>query len=248
MGLTNMFSGNKKNTSFPDLSSIAADMHSHLLPGIDDGVKSIDESLRLLRKFCQLGYKKIITTPHINARYPNNAGIIRDGLATLKQAVADAGIPLQIEAAAEYYMEDGFEKILEQGDLLTFGDNYLLIEMPYYIPYPLFSQTVYDIQMAGYNIILAHAERYAYWHKNMGEFEKLKARDIMIQVNFMSLSIFNPVATRKTARMLIDAGFVDFAGSDVHNEMYMSLALRGMRNRYTERLMASGTLKNATLL
>jgi protein-tyrosine phosphatase len=240
--------GHNKRSPLPDISGIAADMHSHLIPGIDDGAKTMEESIRLVRKLHQLGYKKLITTPHINARFPNTPAIIREGLEKLKHAVKGAGIPVEVDAAAEYYMEDGFKKIMEKGRLMTFGNNYILLEMPFYIPYPFLSNILYDLQIAGYNIILAHAERYAYLHKNLEEYEKLKARDVMLQVNFMSLNIFNPSATRAAARMLIDAGMVDFAGTDVHNDMYMNLMLRGMRSRYGEKMITSGTLKNASLL
>jgi protein-tyrosine phosphatase len=244
----NWLFAHNEHTRLPDLSSLAADMHSHLIPGIDDGVKTLEDSLRLIRKLSSLGYKKLITTPHINSNYNNSPAIIRRGLEALREAVNKEGIPVAIEAAAEYYIEDGFEERMKREELMTFGDNYLLLEMSYYFPYPSFSQIIYDLQMAGYNIILAHVERYAYWHMKLDEFEKLKARDISLQLNFMSLHLFNPPATRKTARMLIDAGMIDFAGTDVHNDMYMSLMLRGLRNKYAARLINSAKLKNATLL
>lgn len=237
-----------KKKHLPDLSGVAVDLHSHLIPGIDDGVKTIEESLKLIRQMQQMGYKKIITTPHINLHFKNSAEIIQDGLTKVKAAVQEAGIPVEVEAAAEYNLNDEFVKLMQQGKLLTFGDHFILLELHYHIPYPLFSQVIYDLQILGYKVVLAHVERYFYWHRKIEEFEKLKARDVYLQMNFMSLNFFNPIPTRKTARMLIEAGMIDFAGSDVHNDLYMNLYLRGLRSKHAEKLIASGTLKNATLL
>jgi protein-tyrosine phosphatase len=238
----------KRLKHLPDISSLAVDIHSHLIPGIDDGAKTIEDSVKLIRQLHGLGYKKLITTPHVNFKYPNNPAVISEGLAKLREALSFAGIDIAIEAAAEYKLHDDFASHIKPGDLLTFGDNFLLIELDYHFLNPMFSSIIYDLQSAGYTVVLAHAERYTYWHRNLKEFAALKDRGVMLQVNFMSLSIFNPVSTRKTARMLIDANMVDFAGTDLHNDMYMKLMLRGMRSKHAFRMLASGKLKNASLL
>jgi tyrosine-protein phosphatase YwqE len=242
------FSKLEKKEQLPDLSGVAVDMHSHLIPGIDDGAKTIEDSLMLIRRLQKLGYKKLIITPHININFPNSPETIHEGLLKVQEAVRKENIPVEIDAAAEYYLDDNFENLFKQGNLLTFGNNHILLELSYYIPNPSFSKVIYDLQMAGYKVILAHVERYSFWHKNLEEFEKLKARDLLLQINFMSLNIFNPLPIRKTAQMLIDAGMVDFAGTDVHNDLYMKLMLFGMRSKYGQKLIASGMLKNPMLL
>jgi protein-tyrosine phosphatase len=238
----------EKRNRLPDLSGVAVDMHSHLIPGIDDGASSIQDSLNLISQLQKLGYQKLITTPHINFNFPNSSETIRKGLLKVQEAVREKGIPIVIEAAAEYYLDDNFQNFMQQKNLMTFGDHYILLEMSYHIPHPLFSKIIYDLQLLGYKVILAHVERYSFWNKNLEEFEKLKAREVMLQINFMSLTIFNPAPTRKTAQMLIDAGMVDFAGTDLHNDLYMKLMLNGMRSHHGQKLIASGTLKNSTLL
>jgi protein-tyrosine phosphatase len=240
--------GSGEKSPLPDLSGLLVDMHSHLIPGIDDGVQSMEESLNMIRQLHSFGYKKLITTPHINVRFPNTPEIIKNGLTLVKEMVEKEKIPVSIEAAAEYYIEDGIEKIIGEGNLLTFGNKSILVELSYFIPYPAFSNVIYELQMASYDVILAHAERYTYWHNKFAEYENLKARDVKLQVNFSSLTGYYSIPVRNTARTLIDNGWIDYAGTDVHNQQYLKLLKQGLRDKYAEKLLASGTLKNKSLL
>lgn len=246
MGLMGLF-GKGDNTPLPDLSGLAVDLHSHLIPGIDDGVQTIEESLSLIREMVKLGYRKLITTPHINLRHPNTTEIINTGLTKLKEAVAKEEIPVEIEAAAEYYIEDGFEKLLEQDNLMTFGDKQVLIELSYFVIYPAFSKIIYEMQMAGYNIVLAHAERYTFFHDRFSDYEALKSRDVMLQINFSSLTGHYSNSVRNAARKLIETGWADYAGSDLHNMNYLNRMKRGLRDKFCSQMLNGGTLKNAAL-
>ncbi len=237
-----------KNLSATDLSSIAVDMHSHLIPGIDDGVKTVDEAIPLIRRFFQLGYRKLIITPHINSRFPNSSKRIRSGLQQLRLAVEEARIPIILEAAAEYQLEEGFGKLLEANDFLTFGNQQLLIELSYFLPPPDLSEILYQLQSSGYNLILAHAERYGYWHRDLSKLESLLDREVALQVNLNSFSGYFGADVRNAARKIVARAWVTYAGSDVHNALYMENFIRGAQDKYARQLMESGLLKNHLLL
>lgn len=247
MGLFNGMFGKRTVEAGADMSELAVDMHSHLIPGIDDGVKTLDESIALIRKFSEMGYRKLITTPHINERFPNHPNLILEKLALVTEAIEKENIPIELVVAAEYQLGEFFEQHMKNASLLTFGDNYLLIECSYYFQYPGLSKLIYELQSQGYNLILAHAERYSYWHDMPHEYERLKDREVLFQVNFSSLTGQYTTAVRNMARKLIDKGWVEFAGSDVHNQRYFELFQQGTRDPYAVKLLGSGLLKNPTL-
>src|SRR5436853_1250409 len=135
----NIFSSlfGNKTERLSDFSVLGADMHSHFIPGIDDGSKNMDDSLSLIGAMVEMGFRKLITTPHIMSdSFRNTSASITEGLIKLREKLAAASIPVEMVAAAEYYLDDAFAKLLEKGDLLTFGrEKYLLLEVSY-INYP----------------------------------------------------------------------------------------------------------------
>ena len=135
-----------------DLSWLRVDMHSHLIPGIDDGSKSMEESLQLLRRLADFGLEKIITTPHIMSEYyKNTPEIIRMGLEDLRKAAKQEGIKIQIDAAAEYYIDEIFlEKVKAGEDLLTFGNQYILVETGFINKPQMLLDIFFHLEMAGY--------------------------------------------------------------------------------------------------
>ena len=232
-----------------DVSTLKVDMHSHLIPGIDDGVNSIEDAIVILRRMQQLGYKKVITTPHIMADvYLNNPDIIKNGLQELKTALQIADVDIVVEAAAEYCLDDGFSKHLENNNLLTLKDNYLLVELPYFSVPPDFYENLFELQINKYKIILAHPERYAFWYNDFSKLEDLKIRDILFQINMISLTGYYSNAVKKVTEKLIDLGMVDFAGSDLHNIPYLEKFENSLYMPYLEKLLDSGKLKNSLLL
>jgi len=231
-----------------DLSTVYADMHSHLIPGIDDGSKTIEESIELIRSLYNLGYKKLITTPHIiNDYFKNTPEIISKGLDKIREAVTKAGIPVTIEAAAEYMLDDGFMKKYKAGELLTFGNKYLLIELSAYSPPDNLFQVFFDLKLDGYNPILAHPERYHYWHYNIEHYISLKDREIFFQINLPSLAGYYSPEVRKIAEQLIDNNLVDFVGTDLHNNIYLDQVEKSRYSKHLEKLLSSGKLMNSTL-
>lgn len=239
--------GKKRDNNLPDLSVLKTDMHSHLIPGIDDGVNTSEEAVGLIRQFSALGYTKLITTPHINDRFPNDAEDILTKCAALNEQLLLENIPVTVEAAAEYMIEESFEERMQKDQLLSFGYRHLLIEFNYYFPYPALLNVIYDLQSAGYSLILAHPERYAYWHDKPKEFEKLKDREVAFQLNFSSLTGHYSKEVRNTARMFIERGWIDYAGSDVHRQSYFDLFTGGAGDKYAGRLLNAGVLKNHLL-
>ncbi|MCK9617424.1 MAG: hypothetical protein M0R21_06260 [Lentimicrobiaceae bacterium] len=248
MNLLNNLFKEKKLTQPLDMGLLGVDMHSHLIPGIDDGVKTLEESVDLIRRMSQLGFRKLITTPHIQGEFfTNTPEIILNGLEKVKKGVKDAGIPIIIEAAAEYLMDDRFEEKYKNGKLMTFGNNYVLVELSYYNSHPNLKQFIFDLQIDGYKVILAHIERYSYWFNELDKFQELKERGVFLQINTISLGGYYNATVKKIAEKLVDKGLVDFLGTDMHNFNYMHVLEIALREKYVEKLLNSGKLLNSTL-
>jgi protein-tyrosine phosphatase len=214
------------------LAVLGADMHSHLLPGLDDGAETLEHSLDLLRALRDLGYRKLIMTPHIMGDfYKNTPEGIRAALRQLREAAASAGLgDIELECAAEYYLDEFLgHKLTDGTEMLTFGGDkrYLLFETSYMNePLNLF-ETIFDLQGRGYQPVLAHPERYTYFYGRFAEVEKLR-RDhgVLLQINLNSLAGYYSPAAKKVAEQLIDAGLVDFVGTDTHHLRHTDTLLR----------------------
>jgi protein-tyrosine phosphatase len=200
----------KKQDALPDFSIIGTDIHSHILPGLDDGCQTMEESLAVLKKLEELKYTKVITTPHVNYYYPlNTPEHIEKGLKNLQKAANEAGINMEVEAAAEYMIDDEFADKFQSGKLLTFGKKYLLIEFSYHFAPSNLAHLIFNLQIEGYKVIIAHPERYTYWHKAFNVYDDLKTRGVFFQVNMMSLTgIYSP-QIRRIAEKLIDADMIE---------------------------------------
>ena len=244
----NLFSRTNSKSSLTGFAAVKTDMHSHLIPGIDDGAQTMEDSLQLVRKMYQLGYTKLVTTPHIQSEfYKNTPEIILSGLQQLREAIAGASIPVQVEAAAEYLLDDGFEEKMTDGKLLSFSDKYILVELSYFNPHPNLKSFIFNLQVDGYKVILAHPERYTYWFNDFGKYEDLKDRGVFFQLNAVSLANYYPEPIKKFAEKLIDKGMIDFIGSDAHNMRYLEALEKSLKERSLAKLIASGKLVNPSL-
>ncbi len=196
---------------------MGVDIHSHLLPGIDDGVKTLKESIEIIKRFQFLGYRKLITTPHIfSDLYPNTAESIQEKLSIVKDALKKENLDILLEASAEYYLDMKFLKLIEDSELLPFMGNYILFETPCTSKLIILDIAIESIIRKGYVPVLAHPERYHYLYgDNLEHYKKLKRMGVLFQINLKSLQS-NSKRIRKTALQLIQAGLVDFIGSDVH--------------------------------
>lgn len=204
---------------------LAWDMHNHLLFGIDDGSKSIELSLEMAKKFVDLGYKKVIATPHIMyPYYPNDPVIIREKMAGLRDAFTVHNIPLEIECAAEYYMDEVLlEKVRTKEELLTFNGRHLLIETSFLNKPVFFSQLMFDIKTQGYLPVYAHPERYIYLQKDYELVEQIAGQGIMFQINLLSLTGYYSPQAKKLAEWLIDHQYYHYLGTDAHQIKHLNL-------------------------
>jgi len=218
-----MFSLFKKKSEPADLSFIGADMHSHLLPGLDDGLKTIEESVRFIQELHALGYRKLICTPHIlNGVHDNSQKTILPALELVREELKKQNIPVTIEAAAEYMVDHEFELLVEKNQpLLTFGKNYILIEMSYVAASPNIKNVIFQLKLAGLQPILAHPERYNYYHRNFEAYTDFKDRGCLLQVNFLSLSGYYGPNVKQTAEKLMNKGLIDFIGTDMHHDNHL---------------------------
>jgi protein-tyrosine phosphatase len=240
----------KKSPSLPpaDLSVLRADMHSHFIPGIDDGSKSTRESLDMLREMYALGYRKVITTPHIMSDgYRNTPEIILKGLEKLRAAVQEAGINIEVEAAAEYYFDYDFEKSIAKKDKLTFGNNYLLWEISFVNQPSNINDVIFEMMTQGYKPVLAHVERYSFWHNDYAKYEDLAGRGTLLQLNINSLSGQYGAATKKAAEWLIDKDMISFLGTDCHHLGHLEVLKKALTEKYMHKILASPKLLNSTL-
>lgn len=246
MGLFGLF----KKAPLPpaDLSVLKTDMHSHFIPGIDDGARDTDDSLEMLAEMHALGYRKVVTTPHIMSDgYRNTPEIILKGLERLKKAVKEAGIEIEVEAAAEYYFDYDFEKSISQKNKLTFGNNYLLWEMSFMNKPDNINEVIFEMIMNGYKPVLAHVERYPFWHNDFAVYEDLANRGTLLQLNINSIAGQYGAPTKKAAEWLIDNNMISFLGTDCHNIRHLATVRKALTEKYMHKVLASGKLLNSTL-
>lgn len=201
------------------------DIHSHLLPGIDDGAKDLNNSIELIQKMSSYGIKNFITTPHVLGDvYPNSSETIKNKLKEVRDELNNRNIKdVTINAAAEYMMDEQFSDLLEKGDILTLKDNYILVEMSYFSPPINLFEILFQIQLKGYKPILAHPERYNSYHNNFEVYYKLKKAGCLFQLNLLSLTEQYGKFVTKTAEKLIKENLYDFVGTDTHHKNHLNL-------------------------
>ncbi|MDX5477896.1 MAG: capsular biosynthesis protein [Cyclobacteriaceae bacterium] len=249
MGILDLFKKQKDETHHDfSLKWLEVDMHSHLIPGIDDGSKTLEESISLIKRLKSFGLRKIITTPHIMTEYfRNTPEIIRLGLQEVRFALEKEGIDIHIDAAAEYYMDEFFLEKVESGqELLTIKDNLVLVETGFMNKPHMMMEVFFSMEMNGYKPILAHPERYHYLIRDKKLLDDLLDREIYFQINLLSLTGFYSQPIKHFAEMLIDEKRVKLFGTDCHNQRYLDM-LEGLGNsKYYETIQELDIL-NQTL-
>ena len=231
-----------------DFSGLGADMHSHLIPGVDDGAQTLEESIALVNAMKDMGFGKIITTPHIMADYYRNTrDTINKGLDILLEELHKQNINMPVEAAAEYYLDENFETKLQKGDMLTMGDGFLLFEISFVnFPQNMF-EMVEKIRDKGYKPILAHPERYSYFFNSMDNYRKIKESGCYLQLNTISLAGYYGKATQKIAEELVDNMMVDFIASDMHHLRHANALKQSLHLEYVRTLLSNYQLQNSLL-
>ena len=243
------FFGKKKEKSSIDLSWLGTDMHSHLLPGIDDGSPDLRTSLNMIRGLQDLGYKKLITTPHIFWElFRNTPEIVTDSLATLQKALQDEGINVEVRAAAEYFIDEHFEELLrDKSPLLTVSENKVLVEVSMVMAPLDLPQVLFQLQIQNYQPIIAHPERYTYLAAKKDFYDDLKDAGCLFQLNLLSLTGYYGKAVQDLAEYLCKQGHYDYAGTDLHHERHLAAIQKLSSSATFARLRDSGLLKNAGL-
>jgi tyrosine-protein phosphatase YwqE len=216
-------SSSKKGGERFDFSVIKTDMHSHILPGIDDGSPDIETSLELIRGLKELGYQKLIATPHIMwDMYRNTPEIIQRKLQEVRDAVKQAGIDIELSAAAEYFLDEHVEDLLQKKEpLLTVSENRVLVEFSMAFPSLNIKEILFEMQMQGYQPIIAHPERYIYLQRNKEFYDELRDIGCLFQLNILSLGGGYGKSVAELAQYLLKNNFYTLIGTDLHHEVHV---------------------------
>jgi protein-tyrosine phosphatase len=244
-----LFGGSKEVVT--DLSFLSVDMHSHLLPGLDDGLQTLDQTIGFMQHLQKMGYQKLICTPHIlSDLHPNTPETILPKLDLVRNELAKKNIDIQVEAGAEYMIDLEFEKLIDSGKpLLSFGSQkYILIEMSYLAQSPNFEKIIFNLQMKGMKPIFAHPERYTYFHGKFSQYERLIELGCLLQVNLLSLSGFYGKEVKRSADLLFKKNMVSFLGTDMHHERHMTLLKELILKKEFASTISKAELLNKTLL
>jgi len=238
----------KSNEPRPIYSVLGTDMHCHLIPQVDDGSKCTEESLECLRTLKAVGYSKVIVTPHFCSRFPNKEDDIVARYHQLCQAAAEAGIDIELAGiGGEYRLDKELHSRLDTPRFLKVADKYMLVELSLHQNAPGCDEMMFDLQVKGYDLILAHPERYPYLNIDGSRMEQLLNQGIYLQVNILSLGGFYGEESRRRAFTLIERGWVSFLGSDTHNALYCTALRETSRDRKIEKLLEKHQFLNNTL-
>lgn len=220
-----MFNFLKKKPQF-DASktlNITTDIHSHILPGLDDGSPDIESSIELVKGMYALGIRKAIATPHIiGDMYRNTPESINKALELLKAACKQQQIDIELSAAAEYMLDDHFMNLLKKKEILPVYKNVILTEMSYASPTGNLEEMAFEIITGGYQPIMAHPERYFYYHRDYENYFRLKELGFLLQVNLLSLTGYYGSPVAKAAKYIFEKGLVDFVGTDMHHMRHLN--------------------------
>lgn len=237
----------KKTAASVDYSSLVTDMHSHLLPGIDDGAADTAQSAALIQGLQDMGFKKFITTPHIMSdMYPNTPDTINAAFSRLQ---SDYGSALPLRPAAEYFLDESFDGLLQQNQpLLCIANNTVLVELSFVTTSINFKERIFEMQIRGYQPILAHPERYLYFGNSRGMYDELKDAGCQFACNILSFTGYYGKGPVELANYLLKKDYVDYLGTDAHHERHID-ALRKAQAiiPIMQRLTDAGRLLNTRL-
>lgn len=210
---------------------LSTDIHSHILPGIDDGSKSVDESVKLIEGLHQLGFKKLIATPHIyDIFYKNSKETIKPAFEAVVLELNKTDLDIELAYSAEYYADEYFEDKINKNELIPFDKNRVLIETSFVAYDQRVEEIVFSLITSGYKPILAHPERYTYLGNNLGVFKKLVDLGCELQLNINSLGGYYGGEVEALAKELMDRKLISYLGTDLHNERHLSF-LKGISKK-----------------
>lgn len=206
------------------IGKLVVDVHSHLVPGIDDGAQTIDHAIGMVQRFYELGYRKLIITPHVmSGVYENTPETILAGFNQLREVVDSMELPIELEVSAEYYLDETLFEKVRRKELLPFMGNHILFECSFrYEPQQL-EEFIFLLCSSGYQPVIAHFERYFYFHGSIEKAKRLRELGCWIQVNLNSFTGHYGPEVKKQAIALQKAGLIDLVGSDCHRIEHLDL-------------------------
>jgi tyrosine-protein phosphatase YwqE len=221
----NFFRSKKNIPLYQGFSWLAQDIHSHILPGIDDGSPDVETSLQLLRSLSDAGIHKFICTPHIiGDMYRNTPETINNALSKLKNALEQNGMSMEISAGAEYMMDDHFLELLRNKEpLMKLTKNYILTELSYSTAPEKLEKISFEININNYQPLMAHPERYPYYHHNYDAYYRMKELGFLLQVNLLSLTGYYGKNVAKAAKFILENKLADFVGTDLHHFNHLNI-------------------------
>jgi protein-tyrosine phosphatase len=237
----------KKREPAKSVSPLLVDIHSHLLPGLDDGVQSYEESEDVILHFQKMGYRKLITSPHVMSdTYKNTSEKILSRLSKLRAYLDTQEIDMEIEAAAEYYLDEQVFKMVENDEqMLTFGKKLLLFETNFLNEPFNMKEFIFLATTKGYKPVLAHPERYLYLQSNIDKARDLLDRGVLFQVNIGSITGSNGKPAQTIALKLIDRGWIHLLGSDCHHLQHARIVEEAQQLKYFQKALALPLLNNS---
>lgn len=237
-----MLSFFSKKNKVTDISWLGVDMHSHILPGIDDGSPEVATSLHFVKSLQELGFDQLICTPHIYQElYPNTIETISAAKAVLQGELDKANVSLKLNAGAEYMIDQDFSL---EGKLCSLDQKHLLIEMSYLNESPGISQTIFDLEIKGYKPILAHPERYTFYFKDKSRLRRFKEKGCLLQLNLLSVLGYYGRDVKQLADFLLKEKMYDFAGTDLHHERHLQTLSDGIQTGKLYDLIGNYGFKN----
>lgn len=256
-----MFGLFKKNKVLPTFAPLVTDMHSHILPLVDDGSKSLEESLEVMETMKTTGFQQVRLTPHFqHPRFPNQADDIlkryQNFCSEMEANKGSRDLPTMCGISGEYRIDDGFQGYVDSNQLLTFhfadpkrgsDKGLLLIEFSLSQRRMGLDETVFNRQMEGYDIIIAHPERYPYFDSHSSMLEQFKEQGVYFQANILSLDGFYGEVAQRRAFEYIENGWVEFLGTDMHNVMYATALKHASTNKKIIKLLETTEFENKNL-
>lgn len=228
---------------------IKTDMHSHLLPGIDDGSPDAATSVAYIKAMMKLGYEKFITTPHIYPDlYPNTRETILAAHGVLQQKLKEEQVDVEIIPAAEYFIDDLFaDRLKNKEPLLTIHKNWVLVEISFMTPPPDLNNILFDLIVHGYQPVLAHPERYSFYHNQKEIFHRFKDQGCLLQINLLSLSGYYGRGVQEAAQYMLQEKIVDLMGTDLHHQRHLDAMHHPALFADVQKALQTNTILNSSL-
>ena len=213
------------------------DVHSHILPGVDHGSQSVEQSLEMLRAEMDMGINRVILTSHVTAiTFENTRETLMDAYQKLLQAVSDEGLDIELHLSAEYRMDEYFDKEYKADHLIPMPGNHILLENSFQQELLNLDELLFDMQVKGYRTILAHPERYNYYSRRRKRYEQLHNAGARFQVNILSFTGYFGEEARDSALWFAENGMIDYLGSDMHNVKHAHIIMDYLNSKEWRKL------------